>query len=137
LRAGRDSIGGNSVNGTVTGHEQQPRSSTIGTGCAHEQQAAADHPLHHDGNDSDGGADNHNSSNCDTGSSCGSGSGGHGAPCSICLDAYNEGDVVKTLLCGHTFHANCVDVWLSRSATCPLCNHRLLPAVLASASSYQ
>lgn len=42
--------------------------------------------------------------------------------CTICLDEYEIGDVLRCLPCGHAFHANCIAKWLiERSATCPLC----------------
>jgi hypothetical protein len=42
--------------------------------------------------------------------------------CSICLNALEPGDSVRCLpLCGHTFHRSCIDLWLLRSADCPLC----------------
>ena len=52
--------------------------------------------------------------------------------CAVCLEAVVQGDAVKTLPCGHEFHARCIDRWLlqeragGRSGdralpTCPLC----------------
>ena len=41
--------------------------------------------------------------------------------CGICLDEQNTGDSVKPLQCGHSFHAVCIDTWLKRNATCPIC----------------
>ena len=38
--------------------------------------------------------------------------------CSIC---FNQGDIGKILLCGHFFHAECIDQWLKEKKTCPLC----------------
>ena len=40
--------------------------------------------------------------------------------CSICLDDILEGAEVD-LLCGHSFHTRCLQTWLLRSPTCPLC----------------
>ncbi len=34
--------------------------------------------------------------------------------CSVCLIPMKEGDVLKELPCGHTFHAKCIDQWLTR-----------------------
>ena len=39
--------------------------------------------------------------------------------CSICLDDSNEN--VKTLLCGHKFHKDCIEEWLNREESCPMC----------------
>eukprot|EP00252_Welwitschia_mirabilis_P014100 TRINITY_DN31137_c0_g1_i1.p1 TRINITY_DN31137_c0_g1~~TRINITY_DN31137_c0_g1_i1.p1 ORF type:complete len:644 (+),score=147.98 TRINITY_DN31137_c0_g1_i1:132-2063(+) len=41
--------------------------------------------------------------------------------CSICLETPKEGDIIRHLLCAHRFHQNCIDPWLSRQATCPVC----------------
>jgi len=42
--------------------------------------------------------------------------------CPICLNALQAGDSIRRLgTCGHTFHRSCVDLWLLRSADCPLC----------------
>jgi len=42
--------------------------------------------------------------------------------CSICLASFEAGDKVRRLPnCSHTFHKSCIDLWLLRSADCPLC----------------
>jgi len=42
--------------------------------------------------------------------------------CSICLSCVHTGDSVRSLdKCGHTFHRACIDLWLLRRASCPLC----------------
>jgi len=41
--------------------------------------------------------------------------------CGICGDDFKTGDVVKSLSCKHQFHSKCIDAWLYRSATCPMC----------------
>ncbi|KAJ3107628.1 E3 ubiquitin-protein ligase rnf13 [Phlyctochytrium planicorne] len=48
--------------------------------------------------------------------------------CSICICAYEKGDVLRPLpFCGHTFHAECVDPWLTQTAaSCPLCRANVL-----------
>lgn len=41
--------------------------------------------------------------------------------CSICLEDFTPGVVVRRLSCGHLFHRQCVDLWLlEHSDTCPL-----------------
>ncbi|KAG0467669.1 hypothetical protein HPP92_018657 [Vanilla planifolia] len=48
--------------------------------------------------------------------------------CPICLESFNLGDICKVLpLCGHVYHARCVDFWLTRSAVCPLCRKNVDP----------
>lgn len=45
-----------------------------------------------------------------------------GDSCAICIDTLEDDDDVRGLTCGHTFHASCLDPWLtSRRACCPLC----------------
>ena len=46
--------------------------------------------------------------------------------CTICLETYNQGDLVKTIDCGHMFHQQCIDTWLISSLKCPLCRHSLV-----------
>ncbi|KAL5670129.1 hypothetical protein ACJX0J_022350, partial [Zea mays] len=49
---------------------------------------------------------------------------GSGEPigCSVCLQDFEAGETARSLPeCGHTFHLPCIDVWLLRHASCPLC----------------
>ena len=41
--------------------------------------------------------------------------------CQVCLERFNTGDEVRTLGCLHRYHPRCVDEWLGRSASCPIC----------------
>jgi len=46
--------------------------------------------------------------------------------CAVCLDAADTdgedgGQGVRTLVCGHRFHEDCIQVWLSEKGCCPLC----------------
>eukprot|EP00554_Chaetoceros_debilis_P006450 CAMPEP_0194077754 /NCGR_PEP_ID=MMETSP0149-20130528/4326_1 /TAXON_ID=122233 /ORGANISM="Chaetoceros debilis, Strain MM31A-1" /LENGTH=507 /DNA_ID=CAMNT_0038758869 /DNA_START=188 /DNA_END=1711 /DNA_ORIENTATION=+ len=47
----------------------------------------------------------------------------HGNKCSICLEEYKVGDMVRTIPCFHEFHAQCIDQWLQLKDTCPICKH--------------
>uniref|UniRef100_A0AAG5DFS4 RING-type domain-containing protein n=2 Tax=Anopheles atroparvus TaxID=41427 RepID=A0AAG5DFS4_ANOAO len=42
--------------------------------------------------------------------------------CSICLEKIRQD--AKFLRCAHTFHRPCIDLWLSRRKSCPLCRSR-------------
>lgn len=41
--------------------------------------------------------------------------------CLVCLQQYEENDLVKKLPCGHAFHNCCADQWLMRANACPCC----------------
>ncbi|XP_020234887.1 RING-H2 finger protein ATL63 [Cajanus cajan] len=42
--------------------------------------------------------------------------------CVICLSAFEGGEVGRCLpKCGHGFHVECIDMWLSSHSNCPIC----------------
>lgn len=42
--------------------------------------------------------------------------------CPVCLDEFNQNEVINELPCGHCFHIACIHPWLQyRSPCCPLC----------------
>ncbi|XP_039048010.1 RING-H2 finger protein ATL80-like [Hibiscus syriacus] len=44
------------------------------------------------------------------------------AQCCICLGEYEEKEVLRMLpKCGHDFHLTCIDVWLKKQSSCPIC----------------
>ncbi|KAJ6686181.1 hypothetical protein OIU79_016056 [Salix purpurea] len=44
------------------------------------------------------------------------------AQCSICLEEYQEKEELRIMPgCGHNFHLSCIDVWLRKQSTCPVC----------------
>lgn len=46
--------------------------------------------------------------------------------CAICLQDFRDGECAKMLpSCGHSFHLHCIDDWLSRQGTCPLCRNEV------------
>lgn len=45
--------------------------------------------------------------------------------CPICLSAIGEGEELRTLPCGHSFHKECCDMWLTTSGTCPTCRYQI------------
>lgn len=62
------------------------------------------------------------------GASCRS-SGHEPSDCPICLNLVQEGDTVRRLPgCCHEFHRSCIDLWLLRSAECPMCKTKVTAA---------
>ncbi|KAJ1924974.1 hypothetical protein IWQ60_004864 [Tieghemiomyces parasiticus] len=48
--------------------------------------------------------------------------------CPVCESAFDLDDVLRLLPCGHAFHGDCVDEWLTqRVARCPLCKYNATP----------
>mmetsp|Transcript_10392 Transcript_10392/g.19724 ORF Transcript_10392/g.19724 Transcript_10392/m.19724 type:complete len:267 (+) Transcript_10392:317-1117(+) len=45
--------------------------------------------------------------------------------CSVCLDDFQPQAELRTLPCMHIFHVECIDEWLTKSATCPICKHNI------------
>ena len=41
--------------------------------------------------------------------------------CLVCQFTYEDGDELRKLRCGHCFHRECIDEWLSSKDTCAFC----------------
>ncbi|KAK4430347.1 NEP1-interacting protein 2 [Sesamum alatum] len=51
---------------------------------------------------------------------------GDGVSCSVCLQDFQLGETVRRLPhCHHMFHLPCIDTWLVRHGSCPLCRRDL------------
>ncbi|KAF3341453.1 RING-H2 finger protein ATL39-like protein [Carex littledalei] len=49
--------------------------------------------------------------------------------CTICLNEVDEGDAVRVLpVCLHLFHKDCIDLWLEKNNTCPVCRTGVIPS---------
>lgn len=46
--------------------------------------------------------------------------------CSICLEVYQNGEELRQLPCHHCFHCVCIDKWLRKRTTCPMCKFDFL-----------
>ncbi|KAL7118385.1 hypothetical protein ACP275_03G133200 [Erythranthe tilingii] len=47
--------------------------------------------------------------------------------CSVCLGEYQGEERLQQIPgCGHTFHMDCIDLWLATHTTCPLCRQSLV-----------
>jgi hypothetical protein len=52
--------------------------------------------------------------------------------CSICMDNFKARDRIRTLPCLHFFHKACIDEWLQRQGTCPICKSRVDPTAASA-----
>lgn len=67
--------------------------------------------------------------NCDIENQNDSGKGmcGFNSTCSICIDDFEENELLRALPCGHLYHTHCVMPWLTtRSPNCPLCKECII-----------
>jgi len=49
--------------------------------------------------------------------------------CVICLQEFQVDERVRLLRCHHCYHQKCIDEWLSKKLTCPLCCRRIQPEI--------
>jgi hypothetical protein len=48
--------------------------------------------------------------------------------CSICRSNFVENEICRKITnCNHYFHQTCVDSWLVRNQTCPMCRNLVIP----------
>jgi len=46
--------------------------------------------------------------------------------CSICLEKYKVNDKILNLNCRHSFHKDCINIWLKDNNTCPQCRENII-----------
>ncbi|XP_051209211.1 RING-H2 finger protein ATL67-like [Lolium perenne] len=53
--------------------------------------------------------------------------------CPICLCEYRDGEMQRAMPdCRHRFHLMCLDAWLRRSASCPVCRSSPIPTPVST-----
>ena len=53
----------------------------------------------------------------------------HDGMCAVCLSEFEEGEDLRTLPeCVHSFHAECIDMWLYSHSNCPVCRTNAAPS---------
>jgi len=45
--------------------------------------------------------------------------------CSICLDIFNDDDILRKMPCNHYYHQTCIDEWFKNHNTCPICRQNI------------
>ncbi|KAG7984232.1 hypothetical protein I3843_04G148700 [Carya illinoinensis] len=49
-----------------------------------------------------------------------------GLECSVCLSKFEDAEILRLLpKCKHAFHVECIDNWLVKHSSCPLCRHKV------------
>ncbi|KAL9676133.1 hypothetical protein QQ045_004346 [Rhodiola kirilowii] len=58
--------------------------------------------------------------------------------CAVCLSVFEDGEDLKHLpRCKHSFHAQCIDMWLYSHLDCPICRAMVQPPVPAAPQQLQ
>jgi len=45
--------------------------------------------------------------------------------CAVCLEEFEDGDLLRQLACTHMYHKECIDPWLAQSSACPVCKREI------------
>ena len=45
--------------------------------------------------------------------------------CIICLQEYNDNEIVSLIKCGHMYHTKCLYTWFLKKKVCPLCDDKI------------
>ncbi|VDL27381.1 unnamed protein product [Hymenolepis diminuta] len=48
--------------------------------------------------------------------------------CAICIEIFKPHDLIRSLPCRHMYHRACIDPWLLKHRSCPLCKQNILIA---------
>ncbi|KAL2511290.1 putative RING-H2 finger protein ATL21A [Abeliophyllum distichum] len=64
-------------------------------------------------------------------------SGSESNACPICLEGFHPKETVRCIsVCKHCFHANCIEQWLRKNSTCPVCRTSSLTDDLEQVREY-
>lgn len=56
--------------------------------------------------------------------------------CVICLSGFEDGEMGRCLpKCGHGFHVECIDMWLSSHSNCPICRAPIVGGIVVENDS--
>ncbi|OIV98640.1 hypothetical protein TanjilG_12763 [Lupinus angustifolius] len=59
-----------------------------------------------------------------------------GGECPVCLSVFADGEEIRQLsVCKHSFHASCIDMWLSNHSNCPICRANIAAVTKLSGSN--
>jgi len=47
--------------------------------------------------------------------------------CAICLQPFDDNEMIMETDCNHIYHESCLDGWSLKNETCPLCRQLLYP----------
>ncbi len=47
--------------------------------------------------------------------------------CPICLEFFNQGEIISVLSCDHLYHPACIYEWLRKNLCCPVCRNPVEP----------
>lgn len=51
------------------------------------------------------------------------------AECAVCLSEFEDNQELRTLpKCNHSFHVDCIDMWLYSHPSCPTCRTNIMPS---------
>jgi E3 ubiquitin-protein ligase RNF38/44 len=45
--------------------------------------------------------------------------------CPVCHENFKTGDIAKKLSCIHEYHDGCIDPWLEKDKSCPVCKQEV------------
>ncbi|CAN4083272.1 unnamed protein product [Withania somnifera] len=48
--------------------------------------------------------------------------------CSICMERYLPDSEAYNMPCNHSFHVGCIETWLLKNPSCPMCRYKLPPS---------